>query len=114
MAIDPFTASKRLRSSNEDENSDKGKPQGKKKENSSKDVPGVVSDRDYDTEPEKDENMITVDKWKDLFKSLRKVIKGLIAREDFMQTMAYIRMGMKRTLKLSRQNNSRTWSNGPK
>jgi hypothetical protein len=52
--------------------------------------------------------MITVDKWKDLFKALRKVVKGLIAREDFMQTMSYIRMGMTRTLKLSRRNNSRT------
>jgi hypothetical protein len=30
MAIDPFTASKRPRSSNEDENSDKVKPQAKK------------------------------------------------------------------------------------
>jgi hypothetical protein len=68
MASDPFMASKRPRSSNEDENSDKGKPQGKKKENFPTDVPGKVSDRDYDTEPEKDENMITVDKWKDLLK----------------------------------------------
>jgi hypothetical protein len=60
MAIDPFTASKRPIWSSENENSDKEKPQSKKKDNSSTDVPVVVSDRD--TGPEEDDNMITVDK----------------------------------------------------
>jgi hypothetical protein len=55
MAIDLFTALKRPRSSSEDENSDKGKPQSKKKENSPTDVQVVVSDGDYDTRPEEDD-----------------------------------------------------------
>jgi hypothetical protein len=40
----------------------------------------VVSDREYDTEPEEDEYMITVDKWKELPKALGRVVKGLTAR----------------------------------
>jgi hypothetical protein len=40
MAIDPFTTLKRPTSSSKDENSDKGKPQSKKKET---DVPVVHS-----------------------------------------------------------------------
>jgi hypothetical protein len=66
MAIDPFTALKRPRSSNEDENSDKVKPQSKKKENSATDVPVVVSDWNYTTGPEEDAYIITVDTWKNL------------------------------------------------
>jgi hypothetical protein len=58
------------------------------------DVPVVVSDRDYDTEPVEDEYMITVDIWQDLPKVLRKMVKGLIARGDLMRTMAFRRMGM--------------------
>jgi chromosome segregation ATPase len=41
IAADPFTASKQPKSSSEDENSDKGKLQSKKKENSPTDVPVV-------------------------------------------------------------------------
>jgi hypothetical protein len=44
----------------------------KKKENSPTDVSVVVSDRGYDTGPEEDDCMITVDKWKDLSKALRR------------------------------------------
>jgi hypothetical protein len=54
------------RSSSEYDSSDEGKPPSKKKDNSSIDVPVVVSDGDYDTGPEEDDYMITVDKWKDL------------------------------------------------
>jgi hypothetical protein len=58
MAIDPFTALKWSRSSSEDENSFKEKPKSKKKENSPTDVPLV--DGDYDTGPEEDDYMITL------------------------------------------------------
>jgi hypothetical protein len=51
---DPFTASKRPRSSSEDENSDKGKLHSKNKEKSPTDIPVEVSDTDYDTGPEED------------------------------------------------------------
>jgi hypothetical protein len=50
----------------------------------------VVSDRDYDTGPEEDDYMITVDKWKDLLKALRRMVKSLVAKG----TMAYRRTGM--------------------
>jgi hypothetical protein len=33
--------------------------------------------------------MIAVDTWKDLPKALRKMVKGLIAKEKFMLAMAY-------------------------
>jgi hypothetical protein len=71
MAIDPFTALKRPRSSTEDENSNKGNPRAKK---NSPDVLVVVSDGDYDTEPEKDDYMITVDKWKNFPKAQRRMV----------------------------------------
>jgi hypothetical protein len=49
MTNDPFTASKRPRSSSEDENSDRRKPQSKKKEESPTDVPGKASYTDFNT-----------------------------------------------------------------
>jgi hypothetical protein len=94
MAIDPFTALKPARSSSEDENSDNGKLQSKKKENSPTDVPVVVSGGDYDTGPEEYGYMITADTWKDLSKALRMMVKGLIAEDNYMQAMAYRRTGM--------------------
>jgi hypothetical protein len=54
----------------------------------------VVSDRDYDTGPEEDDYMITVDKWKDLPKAPRRMVKGLIAKRSFMRAMACRRTGM--------------------
>jgi hypothetical protein len=60
MAIDPFTALKRPRSTSEDENSNQGKPQSKEKENFPTDAPVVVLDGDYDTGPEEDDYMSTV------------------------------------------------------
>jgi hypothetical protein len=77
----------------------------------------VVSDRNYDNGPEKDDYMITVDKWTDLLKDLRRMVKSLIAKGNFMQTMSYRRTGMTisatvpmypRTFKLSRRNISWT------
>jgi hypothetical protein len=62
MTIDPYTALKWHRSSSKDENSDKGKPQSKINKNSPTDVPVVVSDEDYDTGPEENNYMITVNK----------------------------------------------------
>jgi chromosome segregation ATPase len=56
------------------ENSDKGKPQSKKKENSPTETPVVVSDKEYDTGPEEDDYKITVDKCQDLFKALRNMV----------------------------------------
>jgi hypothetical protein len=38
--------------------------------------------------------MITVDKWKDLFKSLRNMMKGLIVKGNFIREMAYRGRGM--------------------
>jgi hypothetical protein len=81
MAVDPFAATKRTRSSSEEENSDKEKPQTKKKENTLKDVKVLVSDGDDDTGAEEDDYMITVDTWKDLPKSLRGMVKNLIKME---------------------------------
>jgi hypothetical protein len=54
----------------------------------------VVSDGDYDTGPDKYDYMITVETWKDLPKTLRRMVKGLIAKGNFMQAMAYKRTGM--------------------
>jgi hypothetical protein len=54
----------------------------------------VVSERDWDTGLEDDDYMITVDKWKVLPKGLRRMVKGLIAKGNFMQAMAYGRTGM--------------------
>jgi hypothetical protein len=62
MVIDPFTTSKRPRSSMRMRIVTRSNPRAKKKENSPTDVPVVVSERDYDTEPEEDDYMITVDK----------------------------------------------------
>jgi hypothetical protein len=56
------------------ENSDKGKPKSEKNENSPTETPVVVSDREYDTGPEEDDYMITVDKCKYLPKALRKMV----------------------------------------
>jgi hypothetical protein len=70
------------------------KHQSKKKENFPTDVPVVVSDRDYDTGPEEDDYMITEDKWKELIKSLRNMVKGLIAKGNFIREMAYKGKGM--------------------
>jgi hypothetical protein len=38
--------------------------------------------------------MITENTWKDLPKALRRMVKGLIAKGNFMRTMAYRRTGM--------------------
>jgi hypothetical protein len=51
----------------------------------------VVSDGDYDTGPEEDDCMITVDKCP---KVLRRMVKGLIAKGNFMRAMTYRRTGM--------------------
>jgi hypothetical protein len=69
----------------------RGTPEQKKK---SPDVPVVVSDEDYDTEPEEDDYMITVDKWKNFPIAQRRMVKGLIAKENFMWAMTYRRTGM--------------------
>jgi hypothetical protein len=69
----------------------RGTPEQKK---NSSDVPVVVSDEDYDTEPEEDDYMITVDKWKNFPKAQRRMVKGLIAKENFMWAMTYRRTGM--------------------
>jgi hypothetical protein len=54
----------------------------------------VVSGGDYDTGPEEDDYMITVDTLKDLPKALRRMVKGLIAKWNFMRAMVYRRTGM--------------------
>jgi hypothetical protein len=43
----------------------------------------VDSDGDYDTRPEEDDYMIIVDTWKNLPKALRRMVKGLIAKEKW-------------------------------
>jgi hypothetical protein len=37
---------------------------------------------------------MTVNKWKDLLEALRRIVKGLIAKGNFMRVMAYRRTGM--------------------
>jgi TolA-binding protein len=63
MIVDPFAATKRARSSSEEENSEKGKPQTKRKE-IPKEVTMILSDDGGSSGPEEDDYMITVETWK--------------------------------------------------